>query len=124
VKNSESGPYKVGFRFVDYDDKNKCKSVEFTELVAIHRGVEHNLLDGKKMEFQPFETYLDGVPNVKLECLLESSDWLNEKNMEDIEVRAKFRINRAGEAIELDFSGKVKPIHIEGFGTILDALSA
>jgi hypothetical protein len=123
VKNSEGEPYQLGFRFVDYENKNKCQSVEITELVAIHRGIEHDLLDGNRREFGPFQTYLSGVSHVKLESLVEVGGWLNEKNSEDVEIRAVFKINCADEVIESSFSGKVKPTHVEGVGTILDILS-
>ena len=59
-----------------------------------------------------------------LEALVEAGDWLNENNSADVEIRATFKVYCADEVLESSFSGKVKPNHIEGMGTILDILSA
>jgi len=124
VKEREVGPYQLGLKFVDYENKNKCQSVEITELVAIHQGIERDMLVGNRREFGPFQTYVSGVSHVSLEALVDVGDWLNEKNNEEVEIRATFRIICADEVIESSFSGKVKSTHIEGVATILDYLSA
>jgi hypothetical protein len=124
VSDSEKAPYKMGLMFVDYENKNKCRSVEITEFIVVHNGNKHYILKNGSKEFYSFQTYVEGVSHVKLECLFNAGDWLTTENENAIDLIVKFKIRKESGSIESEFRGKVNSTVIEGYGTMLGILSA
>ena len=124
ISGSEKAPYQVGLMFVDYENTNKCHSVEISEFSITSNGETHDIIKGEPKYFSPFYTYVERVDHVKLECLIDAGDWLKTDNESDLEFRIKFKLEKETGTVEKEYKGTLHPQEIEGYGTALDILSA